>query len=137
MRKAQEQADETRSVLATARAALSGPENLLGALQTEIGTLQGRYDESKERLEKLQGQVAHAEKDRSDSELQSAIEAARAALSEQETAIADLEAQRTDETLPQLKARISRLERSLEDRRDKRAKSEGKNGRSQITSRGR
>ena len=121
LRKAQEQADETRSALATARAALSGPENLLGVLQTEIGTLQGRYDESKERLEKLQGQVAQAEKDRSDSELQSAIEAARAALSEQETALADLEAQRTDETLPQLKVRIGRLERALEDRRDKRA----------------
>ena len=121
LRKAQEQADETRSALATARAALSGPENLLGVLQTEIDTLQGRYDESKERLEKLQGQVAQAEKDRSDSELQSTIEAARAALSEQETALADLEAQRTDETLPQLKVRIGRLERALEDRRDKRA----------------
>ena len=122
LRKTQEQADETRSALATARAALSGPENILGGLQTEIGTLQGRYDESKERLEKLRGQVAKAEEDRSDGELQSAIEAARAALSEQETVIAGLAAQRTDETLPQLKARTGRLERALEDRRDKRAK---------------
>ena len=121
LRKTQEQADETRSALATARAALSGPEDVLGGLQTEIGTLQGRYDESKERLEKLQGQVAKAEEERSDSELQSAIEAARAALSEQESAIAGLAAQRTDETLPQLKARIGRLERALEDRREKRA----------------
>ena len=122
LRKAQERADETRSALATARAALSGPENILGGLQTEIGTLQGRYDESKERLKKLRGQVAKAEEDRSDGELQSAIEAARAALSEQETVIAGLAAQRTDETLPQLKARTGRLERALEDRRDKRAK---------------
>ncbi|MCY4584801.1 MAG: AAA family ATPase [Bryobacterales bacterium] len=121
LQKAQNHADETRSALAAARASLSGPENLLGALQTEIGTLQGRHDESKERLEKLQAEVAQAEKDRSDSELQSAIEAARAALSEQKTAIAGLEAQRTDETLPQLKARIGRLERALEDRREKRA----------------
>ena len=121
LRKVQEQADEARSELATARAALSGPENLLGAFKSEIGTLQGRYDEIKERLEKLQDQVAQAEKDRSDSELQSAIETARAALLEQETTIAELEVQRTDETLPQLNARISRLERSLEDRRDKRA----------------
>ena len=120
-RQAQERADETRSALATARAALSGPEDILGGLQTEIGTLQGRYDESKERLEKLRGQVAKAEEDQSDGELQSAIEAARAALSEQETAIAGLAAQRTDETLPQLKARIGRLERALEDRRGKRA----------------
>ncbi len=122
LRKAQEQADETRSALATARAALSGPEDILGGLQTDIGTLQGRYDESKERLEKLQGQVAQAEHDRSDVELQFAIEAASAALAEQETAIARLEKDRTDETLPQLKARIGRLERALEDRREKRAK---------------
>ena len=94
----------------------------MGGLQTEIGTLQGRYDESKERLEKLRGQVSQAEEDRSDNELQSAIEAALAALPEQETAIARLETERTDETLPQLKARIGRLERVLEDRREKRAK---------------
>ena len=121
LRKAQERADETRSALATARAALSGPEDILAGFHTEIGTLQGRYDESKERLEKLRGQVVQAEEDRSDTEVQSAIEAARAALSEQETAIAGLAAQRTDETLPQLKARIGRLDRALEDRRGKRA----------------
>ena len=122
LRMTQVRVDETRSALATARAALSGPEDILGGLQTEIGTLQGRYDESKERLEKLRGQVAQAEEDRSDNELQSAIEAALAALPEQETAIARLETERTDETLPQLKARIGRLERVLEDRREKRAK---------------
>ena len=122
LRMTQVRMDETRSALATARAALSGPEDILGGLQTEIGTLQGRYDESKERLEKLRGQVAQAEEDRSDNELQSAIEAALAALSEQEAAIARLETDRTDETLPQLKARIGRLERVLEDRREKRAK---------------
>ena len=122
LRMTQVRVDETRSALATARAALSGPEDILGGLQTEIGTLQGRYDESKERLEKLRGQVAQVEEDRSDNELQSAIEAALAALPEQEAAIARLETERTDETLPQLKARIGRLERVLEDRREKRAK---------------
>ena len=122
LRTAQGQADEARSALDTARAALSGPEDTLGGLQTEIGTSQGRYDESMDRLARFQGQVAQAEEDRSDNELQSAIKAARAALSEQETAIARIEAQRTDETLPQLKARIGRLETALQDRRDKRAK---------------
>ena len=122
LRMTQVRVDETRSALATVRAALSGPEDILGGLQTEIGTLQGRYDESNERLEKLRGQVAQAEEDRSENELQSAIEAALAALSEQEAAIARLETERTDETLPQLKARIGRLERVLEDRREKRAK---------------
>ena len=121
LRTAQGQADEARSALDTARAALSGPENSMGALQTEIATLQGRYDESKDRLEKLQVEVAQAEEDCSDDDLQSGIESARAAMSEQETAIARLEAQRNDETLPQLKARIGRLEKALQERRDKRA----------------
>ena len=122
LRTAQEQADEARSRVDTARAALGGPEDALSGLQIEIGTLQGRYDESKDRLAKLKGQVAQVEEDRSDNELRSAIEAARAALPEQETAIGRLEAQRTDETLPQLKARIGRLEKALHDRREKRGK---------------
>ena len=122
LRTAQEQADEARSAVDTARAALGGPEDALSGLQTEIGTLQGRYDESRDRLEKLKDQVAQVEEDRSDNELQSTIEAACAALSEQETAIGRLEAQRTDETLPQLKARIGRLEKAFQDRREKRGK---------------
>ena len=122
LRTVQEQADEARSAVDTARAALGGPEDALSELQTEIGTSQGRHDESEDRLEKLQAEVAQAEEDRSDIELQSGIEAARAALSEQETAIAGLAAQRTDETLPQLNARIDRLEKALQDRREKRGK---------------
>ena len=43
-------------------------------------------------------------------------------MSEQENAIARLEAQRTDGTLPQLNARIDRLEKALQDRREKRGK---------------
>lgn len=121
LRTAQEQADEVRNALDTARAALSGPEDTLGTLQSQLGTLQGRYDESKDRLEKLRGQLAEAEKARSDDELRATIDAARTALSEQQSAITGLEAQRTDETLPQLEARIGRLEKALQDRRDKRA----------------
>jgi len=122
LRTAQEQADETRSVLDTARAALSGPEDALGELLTEIATLQGRYDESMDRLERLHVEVTQAEANCSDDDLQSGIDSARNALSEQETAIRRLEEQRSDETLPQLKARIGRLEKALHERRDKRAK---------------
>ena len=122
LRTAQGQANESRSAVETARAALSGPEETLGGLQTEIGTSQGRYDESMDRMKRLQDQVAQAEEDRSDNELQSATRAARAALSEQETVVTSIEVQRTDETLPQLTARIGRLETALHDRRDKRAK---------------
>ena len=124
LRIAQEKADEARSALDTARAALSGPEDTLGELQTEIATLQGRYDESKDRLERLHMEVTQAEADRSDDDLQSGIDSARAALSEQETAIERLEGKRSDDTLPQLKARIGRLEKALQERRDKRAKLE-------------
>ena len=118
---AQRQADETRSALDTTRAALSGPEDTLSEFQTEIAILQGRYDESKERLQRLEAEVAQTEEGCSDDELQSGIEAARTALSEQETAVARLERQRSDETLPQLEARIGRLEKALQERRDKRS----------------
>ena len=122
LRTAQDQANDARSAVDTARAALGGPEDALSELQTEIGTSQGRHDESKDRLKKLQGEVAQEEENRSDIELQSAIEAACAAVSEQETAIACLDAQRTNGTLPQLNARIDRLEKALQDRREKRGK---------------
>ena len=124
LRTAQEQADEARSALDTARAALSGPEDGLGELQTEIATLQGRYDESKERLQRLNVEVTQAEADCSDDDLQSGIDSARTALSEQETAIEWLKEKRSDETLPQLRARIGRLEKALHERRDRRAKLE-------------
>ena len=118
---AQGQADETRSALDTARAALSGPEDTLSELQTEIATLQGRYDESEDRLKRLQVELAQEEERRSDDELQCGIEAARTGLYEQETMVARLEGQRSDETLPQLEARIGRLEKALQGRRDKRS----------------
>ena len=116
---AQGEADKTRSARDTARAALSGPEGTLSELQTEIATLQGRYDESEDRLKRLQVEVAQEEERRSDDELQSDIEAAQTALAEQETMVARLEGERGDETVPQLEARISRLEKALEERRNK------------------
>ena len=121
LRTTQEQADEARSMRNTSRAALSGPEDTLSGLQTEIATLQGRYDESMDRLRKLQAEVAQAEEDRSDEELQSGIEAAITRLSEQDAVVARLEGQRSDETLQQLGARIDRLEKALQERRAKRS----------------
>ena len=118
-RMAHGQVEEARSALDTARAALSEPEDTLRELQEDIATSRGRYDESKDRLERLKGQVAQAEEDQSDDNLQCAIEAARAALSGGETAMESLESQRTDERLPQLEARIGRLEKTLQDRRDR------------------
>jgi predicted nucleic acid-binding Zn-ribbon protein len=120
LRAAQEQAEEARGAVDTARAALSGPEDTLGQLQTELGTVKTRYDDGKERLEKLRGHLANAEAESPDDRLQANIDAARTELSEQETTVANLQAQRTDETVPQLEARVSRLEKAIQDRRDKR-----------------
>ena len=121
LRSVQGLADETRSALNTARAALSGPEETLIELQTEIATLQGRYDESEDRLERLQVEVTLEEERHSDDELQSGIEVARSHLSEQETVVAQVEGERSDETLSQLEARIGRLEKALQGRQDKRS----------------
>ncbi len=120
LRTALEQAEEARSAVDTARAALGGPEDALGALQTELGTVRTRYDDSGVRLEKLRAGLAAAEENQADSALQAAIKAAEKAVSDQEDAIASLKDQRTDETLPQLEARIGRLEQAIKDRREKR-----------------
>ena len=120
LRSAERQADEARSAHDTARAALRGPEELLGELQREIGTLQGGQAETTRRLEKLQAEVAQAEAARPDESLQADIRKARTTLAEREAAIAGLEARRGDETVPQLDARIGRLERAIQDRRGKR-----------------
>ena len=120
VRAAQEAADEARDACRAKRAALSVPEEALGALHREIENLQGRHDEGGERLRQREAEVCRAEESRGDDELRSDIEAARAALSEQERVVARLEEQRSDETLEQLDARIGRLERAQQDRREKR-----------------
>ncbi|WP_226558397.1 AAA family ATPase [Salipiger thiooxidans] len=120
LRTALEQAEEARSAVDTARAALGGPEDALGALQTELGTVRTRYDDSGVRLEELRAGLAAAEENQADSALQAAIKAAEKAVSDQEDATASLKDQRTDETLPQLEARIGRLEQAIKDRREKR-----------------
>ena len=122
LREAQEKADKARSVLDTTRAASRGPEDTVSELRTEIATLQGRHDESTDRLQRLRVEVAQTEEDCSDNDLQSGIEAARASLSGQGTVVEQLEGQRRDESLSQLDARIDRLEKALRERRDKRAR---------------
>ena len=120
LRATQEQAAEARGAVDTARAALRGPEDTLGELQTELGTVSTRYEDGKERLEKLRQQLAEAEEAHADDEMQAAIETAQTEVSDQESIITNLQAQRTDETLPQLEARTARLEKAIQDRRDKR-----------------
>ena len=119
LRAAVEHAEEARRTVATIRATFAGPEKTLSQLQTELGTVKARYDDGKERLETLRRELADAEKELSDNQLQARTAAAQAKLSDQETAVAELEAQRTDETIPQLEARVARLDRAIQDRREK------------------
>ncbi len=120
LRDAAEQASEARGAVNGARAALGGPESSSSRLQTELGTVKARHDDGKERLETLRGRLASAEKVSSDDELQASTDAAQAESSNQEATVAGLEAQRTDETIPQLEARIARLDKAMQDRREKR-----------------
>ena len=119
LRAAVEHAEEARRAVATTRATLAGPEKTLSQFQTELGTVKARYDDGKERLETLRRQLADAEQELSDDQLKARTDAAQAKLSDQETAVARLEAQRTDETIPQLEARVARLDRAIQDRREK------------------
>lgn len=121
LRTAEGRSQEARHALDTARAQLGGPEDKLNQLKTEPGTVNTRYDDGSARLDKLRRQSKDAEETRSDSELQADIDAAWSVLSDQETAVSTLEGQRTDETLPQLEARIIRLEKAIRERREKRA----------------
>ncbi|WP_022949738.1 AAA family ATPase [Methylohalobius crimeensis] len=122
LRTAQEEAETARRGQETARAALAGPEDTLSRLRTELGTVDARHEDAQERLEALRRRLREAEAARSADGLAAAVKAAKNAVSEQRMAVADLEARRTDETLPQLDARIRRLEKAIGDRRDKREK---------------
>ena len=118
---AEETARERRDDLNTARAALEGPEEETGRIQTELGSVRARYEVGNERLEKLRRGLTEAEEQTSDDALEADADAARKALEDQENAVSELEGQRKDDTLPQLDARISRLERALQERREKRS----------------
>lgn len=118
---AQTAAEEAREALGASRAALVGPEGEIGYIQTELGGVKTRYEDGKERLEKLKGELAEEEKQNTEADLEATVAAAKAALSDQEKAVTELEGQREGETLPQLDARITRLDKALQDRRDKRA----------------
>lgn len=110
-----------RDAAQSARAALAGPEEELARLQADGATLAARHEESDARTTRLREALEAACAAADDAALDAAVAAARAALARQEDAIAALSDQRTEETLPQLDARIARLEQALAERREKRA----------------
>ena len=117
----QERAQKARDSETTARAALDAPEEEMGRIRTELGSVKTRYDDAKGRLKTLQNILTEAEEQVADDDLEAAVTSARKALEAQEKAVLELEEQRDGETLPQLEARISRLETALQERRDKRS----------------
>lgn len=120
LREAQSQAADARHALENVRATLGGPEETLSNLQTNLGTVSARHDDGKSRVAKLRSKLEEAEKECLEDYLQSRITAARSDLAVQELAVTDLQAQRMGETLPLLEARIARLEKAIQDRREKR-----------------
>jgi uncharacterized protein YhaN len=121
LRIAQEQAGEARDLLQTARATLAFLEEALTPLLAELMTANARHEQAEKDLQELRRQLMYAEAACAHDQLAANIVAARASLSEQRQSIAGLEEQRTDETLPQLEARIRLLEKALEDRGHDRA----------------
>lgn len=116
-----EAAQEVRETLTGARATLVGPDEEMGRIQNELGSVKTRYDDGKDRLEKLKRGLAEVEEQSSDGGLEAGVGAAQKALEEQEKVVSELEGQREGETLQQLVARISRLETASQERRDKRS----------------
>ena len=117
---AESQAEKARHDFETARAQLAGPADTLERLKTELTTVKTRHDDAAAQLKKRQEEFQKAEKASPDSKLQANIETARAAVAAQKQAVSALEGQRTDETLPQLEARIERLDKATRERRQKR-----------------
>ena len=113
-------AADARHSLEKARAALSGPDKALGNLQTELTTADVRYEGAEEHLTRLRSQLEDAEKQCPSDELLENIDTAQKRLSKQEEVIAELSGGREDETLEQLQARMDRLEKAIEERREKR-----------------
>lgn len=103
-----------------ARASLTGPQGNLDELQVDINRRQSTFDERNSRLDLLQSQLDSAEEDQPDDDLSVLVSAANSAVTTQKGVVENLEAKRSDETLPQLQARINRLDQSLSERQVKR-----------------
>jgi energy-coupling factor transporter ATP-binding protein EcfA2 len=117
---AENRAGQARHDVDTARAQLAGPGDTLERLKTQLTAARTRHDDAGMQLKKRQEEGRKAEQACPEAKLQADVDAARAAANTQEQAVSALEGQRTDETLPQLGARIERLDKAIRDRRQKR-----------------
>lgn len=122
-------AADARHALDNARAKLSGPDEELGRLKIELGTSNERYESVKKDVDRLRVKLEEEEKQRSGNQLQTTIDTSRTLLFEQEKALTELDAEREDDSLEHLQARINRLGKAISDRREKRSSLEVEIGR--------
>ena len=111
---------EMRTELATKREATSGPEQESRRVETELARIQGTLEESVRILEADKRRLEAEEKDVSDAALHRDTKEVQLSLKQQDMLIETLESQRDDQTISQLEARISRLQRAIDGRRNKR-----------------
>lgn len=121
-REAEDRAREAREEVATLRAALEGPESEHRRIQNELGANESRYEDGQGRLRVLKEELAEAEENYSEKDLEVAVVDAEKALADKSDRVSSLESQRSEETLPQLEARIARLDKAIQDRREKHAR---------------
>lgn len=126
LRTVEEHAGQARHALATARAELAGPEEALAQMQTELGAVTARSQDADQLLKQRREQYEKAEESCPNTRLEAELEAARSEQMEQAAKVSALAAERVGETLPQLDARIERLENALRERREKRHRLEVK-----------
>ncbi|MGH7056757.1 MAG: ATP-binding protein, partial [Acetobacteraceae bacterium] len=116
LRTAEEKASRVRQAVQTARAELAGPEETAQRLAAELGGASARHDDARAKCDELLAKYRGAEETLPTSALETAVEVAHSALSAQQAGLSAFEAERTEETLPQLDARIGRLENAVRER---------------------
>ena len=125
LEEAQDESEIARHALNKARAALEGPEDVLKDIAKERASSEARYEEGGKRLAKLRDQLEKSENEYPEDKLREETQAAEEALKSQEALVAQLREQRSGkDTLKQIEARVKRLEKTAEDKRNKRQRLE-------------
>ncbi|MCY3689370.1 MAG: metallophosphoesterase [Gammaproteobacteria bacterium] len=124
LREFEKQAAEARNEWMAKREAISSPEGQLHRIREKIAKIEGNREDSSARLAAGKKSLEDDEKKCSDAQLGERVEEAQLALEEQQSNVTDLEGQRGGDSLDQLKARISRLDKAIEGRRKKRGELE-------------
>lgn len=120
LREIETQTAKTRARWRAKQEAVGGPEKELNRIRQELAKIKGNREEIAARLAADNSRLEAEEEEISDAELRENVNTAQLALTEQESGVKVLQKQRGDESLPQLEARISRLDSAIERRRERR-----------------